>query len=210
MNKTVLHLIVDPLCGWTYAATDLFTQIIEVPNLTINVMHGGMLAFDRKRKIDINWKNFVAVHDQRIAKVSGQKFGDGYQRLLEKEGHILDSEPASKAMLAAGNKALELLIAIQRSHFYLGNNINDIEVLTDLATELGMKKEEFQLAYNSIDSNYMSDHFQTTNKFLNSVGGSGYPTAVIEMNGHYQIFNIDRYYDKPELCRKELELKLLN
>src|SRR5579864_5710610 len=98
MSNTTLHYIYDPLCGWCYGAAPLIAAARDI--VTVRLHGGGMMAGRNRRRVTAQWRSLVAHHDQRIALISGQKFGERYtDGLLQDTSVLLDSEPPITAVL---------------------------------------------------------------------------------------------------------------
>ncbi len=212
-NKSAitLYFIVDPLCGWTYAAQPIFKQAISIKNINIQVYSGGMLAFKQKREINKDWQSYVTPNDQRIEQISGMPFGGGYQKLLGNTGHVLDSEPPSKAMLVAQRMTLssmEMLAAIQEAHFVQGLDISDGIVLSQLATHIGLEPYTFLNRYQQLNIEDMTEHFNEAANLLNEVNAQCYPSAIIEIADQRELLNLDRSYGKPLKWKQALVDKI--
>jgi len=208
-----LYFIVDPLCGWTYAAQPIFKQALTIKNIRIQVLSGGMLAFNQKRIIDKDWQKFVTPNDQRIAQVSGMPFGDGYKKLLNYIGHTLDSEPPAKAMLVAQQmkqSSLEMLAAIQDAHFVNGLDISDSTVLSQLADQIGLGPYTFLKQFQQLDDKHMANHFDKAASLLSEVNGQGYPSAILEIDGEKELLNLSDFYHKPSHWKSALLDKVSN
>lgn len=92
----ILHAIIDPLCGWCYAAAPLLVAAAKA-GFTIKLHGGGMLTGPRRKQIDANWRDYVMPHDLRIAELTGQPIGENYfDGLLRDTTVVLDSAPPLK------------------------------------------------------------------------------------------------------------------
>jgi len=206
-SRASLYFIVDPLCGWTYAAQPIFKQALTIKNINIEVLSGGMLAFDQRRTINKDWQQFVTPMDRRIHEVSGMPFGKGYQQSLTNVGHILDSEPPSKAMLVAQQmekSSLARLAAIQKAYFVDGLDISDGMVLSRLATLIGLEPYTFLNKYQQLGNERIEEHFNKAADLLSSVHGKGYPSAILEIEGQRELLNLNRFYSNPNHWKSAL------
>lgn len=211
--NATLYFIVDPLCGWTYAAQPIFKQALAIKGINIQVLSGGMLAFNQKRTIDKDWQGFVTPNDQHIAQVSGMPFGDGYKKLLNNIGHTLDSEPPAKAMIVAQQMAqssLEMLAAIQQAHFVDGLDISDSIVLSHLANQIGLGPYTFLNHFQQLTDMHMANHFDKAASLLSEVNAQGYPSAILEIGEQRELLNLNRFYDKPNHWKSALLDKISN
>jgi len=102
MKNVTLHIIVDPLCGWTYGSVPLITAAENIDGLIVKVHSGGMLTGDNVKPVTPAWREFALKNDSVIAKKTGQVFGSNYtDGLLKTNDIILNSAPAITAILAA-------------------------------------------------------------------------------------------------------------
>lgn len=200
-----LHYIVDPLCGWTYAAAPLMEKSLSIPNLTVNVHGGGMLTGNGCQKISPQWRDFVLPHDKRIEKVSGQPFGEHYfNQLLNDTSIVLDSRLPTLSILAAqsvANKGVIMLNRLQSFYFHKGRNITDANELSQLNSklvdEIGIAKTAFQWAFNR-HSLSIHHHFKQSRKLLTMIGAQGFPSAALQISGRYFPLNLSHYHGLPQ------------
>ena len=200
MASPELNFIVDPLCGWTYAAGPLMAISQTLEPLTIRVHLGGMLVGDRRKPITPEWREFVKPHDARIQQISGQGFGkDYYAKLLSNEKLILDSEPSSIAISAierAGGSAVDALNKIQQAYFYNGQNICDDSVIMELVRDMAIPEPTFKNALTSARQN-IEAQFEQSRYLLNKVSGQGFPTAFLRLGSEIKKLDISSFYGQP-------------
>jgi putative protein-disulfide isomerase len=187
MSTATLHYIYDPLCGWCYAAAPLVEAAHKLPNLVIELHAGGMLSGYRRRPITAQWREFVLPHDQRIAALSGQPFGDAYfDGLLRDTTAVLDSTPPIAAILAVqelSGQGLAMLRRIQRAHYVEGQRVADAAVLQVLAEEIGSAPTTFRETYTRMLAESAQEHITATQSLLARAGGNGFPTFVLDRAG---------------------------
>ncbi|CNE87856.1 DsbA family protein [Yersinia kristensenii] len=201
MAGTKLHYIFDPLCGWCYGAAPLLQAAQKIPKLTLVLHGGGMMSGANRRQIDSQWRSYVMPHDQRIAQLTGQIFGNDYfNNLLNDTSAIMDSTPPIAAILAAETLAglgAEILHRIQHAHYIEGRRIADIPVLTELAVELGLDRDSFINAYNNALTT-SSQHIAESRTLLTKVHGHGFPTFALEdEQGKIALLPANEYYGNP-------------
>jgi len=181
-----LHYIFDPLCGWCYAAAPLLAAARALPGLELQWHAGGMLSGAARRTITPDWRAHVMPHDERIAALTGQPFGDAYYNgLLNQVGATLDSTPPTVAMLAAeamAGRGLDLLARAQTAHYVEGQQISTLAVLQSLAVELGLDEAEFVRRCQQALESEVSDHIAQSREWLQASGGQGFPTFVLEFS----------------------------
>lgn len=179
-----LHYIFDPMCGWCYAAAPLVDAARSVPGLAVEFHGGGMMTGANRRAISPQWREYVLPHDQRIAELSGQPFGEAYfEGLMRDTGAVMDSEPPTTAILAAESLreggGLDMVHRLQRAHYVEGRRVADVDVLKALAIELGFDAEAFASAFARLSGEATSKHFAASRQLLQRSGGQGFPTFVL-------------------------------
>ena len=197
-----LHCIYDPLCGWCYAAAPLIEGARAVQGLSLKLHGGGMMTGAHRRPVTAQLRDYVMPHDQRIAELTGQPFGEAYfEGLLRDTTAVFDSEPPTGAILAAeqlAGRGLELLGRLQTAHYVEGRRIADENVLLALAADIGLDAEAFKAAFIAALGGLTQAHFKDSRALLARVGGQGFPTAVLEQSGRYQVIDLGGYLGKPQ------------
>lgn len=207
---TVLHYIFDPLCGWCYAAAPLVAAARTVPGLAVQFHGGGMLTGDNRKSITPEWRNYVLPHDERIAQLTGQTFGEGYRDgLLRDYGALLDSEPPTTAALAADaldDRGLDMIARLQHAHYVEGRRISDPEVLIALGEELGLDAVAFRQSFARLAGAATREHIADTRRLLAQAGGQGFPTFVLERaDGTRTTLDTGRWLGRPEQWAAHLQ-----
>ena len=203
-----LHAIIDPLCGWCYAAAPLLDAAAKA-GFSIKLHGGGMLTGPRRKQIDANWRDYVMPHDLRISELTGQPFGENYfDGLLRDTTVVLDSAPPIKAMLAVdamGGDSLAYLHSVQLAHYRDGHSASDEGNLARLAAELGLDPISFAQHY-AQGADKLYEHIVESRALLNLIGAQGFPSMAIEDNdGNITAININRFYGQPAQWLSHLE-----
>ena len=206
MAATQLHYVYDPLCGWCYAVAPLVKAAREVASIELH--GGGMMTGARRQQITPAWREYVAPHDRQITQATGQQFGQAYLNgLLTDHAAWLDSEPPTAAVLAAEQvqgAGLDMLARLYEAHYVQGRRIADDGVLSDLAGELGLDRGPFLEALQSFRGEAVNAHFAESRDLLSAVGARGYPTFVIERNGHLERLDHTPFLGRPEAWQSAL------
>jgi len=203
MSTSTLHYIYDPLCGWCYGASPL----VRAARGTVRVQAhgGGMMAGAARRTVTPELRQFVMAHDRRIAQASGQAFGQGYfEGLLRDHGAVLDSAPPITAVLAADELAgagLDMLARLQHAHYALGRRIAEVAVLQELAAELGLGVDDFGRTYERLQGAATQAHIEQSRALLARIGGHGFPTFALELDGQFTTVAISPYLSQPDAWR---------
>jgi len=203
MTQATLHYIHDPLCGWCYATQPLISAAVQRLDGRLALqLHGGGL-FAEPRVLDKALAGHIAQSDQRIAQYSGQPFGKPYlEGLLAEQGTVLYSMPPIAALLAAlavdSTQAYPLLVAIQNAHYQRGLRVVEPPVLGELAEEIGLDGARFAIAFAQANGHALMEHVQASRRLLESIGGNGFPTLLLEQQGEQRLFDHSRYYGQPQ------------
>lgn len=204
-----MRYVFDPLCGWCYAAAPLIEAARALPGLTIALHGGGMLAGANRRPITSQWRAHVLPHDQRIAQLSGQPFGEGYfEGLLRDTGATMDSEPPTTAILAAerlAGRGLNMLHRQQRAHYVEGRRIAEPRVLEALASDLGLDPQAFRAAFEELQGEPTRQHIADSRAWLHRLGGHGFPTIALERTpGDFETLDAGKWLGRAEAWRDHL------
>lgn len=203
-----LHYIYDPLCGWCYGASAL---VHVAATLTEVVLHGGgMMTGAQRQQVTPQLRQFVLSHDQLIANASGQPFGRAYQDgLLNDRSAVFDSAPPTAAILVAQQQAgqgLAMLAAVQQAHYVDGRQINQTDVLTDLALKIGLDAASFRAALavqlhspqGDTGQSPVAQHIRQTRHLMALSGAQGFPTLLLQQGQTLQRLEFSQFIGRPE------------
>lgn len=186
MKTPVIHAVIDPLCGWTYAVLPLLKLAKETLNISVTIYGGGLLVGKSTRQITEEWREFVKPHDEHISQVSGQLFGQAYtDGLLKNHDIVLDSEPPITALMAIeamGGNALAMLTELQNSHYQHGLCACDMTVISDSVKKLGYDIDHFLQLFEKLQGIETKTHIEKARAFMREMGGSGFPTLALSMD----------------------------
>lgn len=201
--SATLHYIFDPLCGWCYAASPLLRAIAASPlsaNLDLK-LHPGLL-FETPRNLDPSFRQHIVEADQHIHRLSGVRFGEAYiARVKNPAPLILDSTMPSASVLAAEairpGAGLDMLAAIQRTHYDDGHDVCKLERLHALAATLSLPADAFKAALND-QLQELPAEAQHARGMLHASGAQGFPTFVLEIGGRRIRLDHGPFYAKPQ------------
>ncbi|PRD47717.1 DsbA family protein [Sphingobacterium haloxyli] len=182
MNSKDLKLIYiwDAYCGWCYGFSTGLNEFHKMhPELPITVLSGGLFVGDRKRPIS-DYPHIPGAN-QRIEQLSGVKFGDAYQELLEKGNFVLDSEAAAKGFAAlehfSSEKAYELAAAMQKAFYSEGKSLSEEATFREIADAFGLDADEVIKRFKSDEAGRDSlKAFHT----VHNLGVNSYPTLLLQ------------------------------
>lgn len=140
-NSDVTYLF-DPLCGWCYGATPMLDRLLASGS-PIELLPTGLFSGAGARPMDEGFAAHAWANDQRIERLTGQKFTQAYRNnVLNIRGTLLDSHAATLGISAAGledpNRRLAALKAIQRARYVDGRDVVTVEGVAAVLTDAGM------------------------------------------------------------------------
>ena len=196
----ILHYIYDPLCGWCYGAAPLLKVARQI--LIVQAHGGGMMVGANRQKVTPQLRSYVQQHDIRIAQLTGQRFGEGYNDgLLHDHDALLDSEPPTAAILAVetiAGRGLDMLAQLQIAHYVEGRRISERTALIEVATELGLDASTFAFVLDGQLGEVVKNHTRATQQLMAKVGARGFPSFVLDLDGVLHNIEVARFLGDPE------------
>lgn len=201
---TTLHLIMDPQCGWCYAAVPLIDALTELAEVQIKTHGGGLFSGANKGAVTAEFRQHMLASDKRIMALTGQQFSDTYYRgIFADKTRILDSDTPITALLAAkslGIQPLTMLHNMQIAQFIDGRSMSDINSLASIATQLGADSKAFLSAFTLFSGETTNHHITKSRHLMHVVGGNGFPTFAVEhKDGTFTRLDHSSFYSTPRL-----------
>ncbi|RVD20984.1 DsbA family protein [Mesorhizobium sp. M4B.F.Ca.ET.017.02.2.1] len=142
MNDATLTYLFDPLCGWCYGATPMLDRLAE-SGTVIELLPTGLFSGAGARPLDTGFAAHAWANDQRIERLSGQRFSQAYlDNVLNVRGTLLDSGAATLGIIAGGledpRQRLAALKAIQHARYVGGRDIVTVDGVAAVLTDVGM------------------------------------------------------------------------
>jgi len=196
--SATLHYIYDPLCGWCYGAESLVWSAAKAAGVELE-LHGGAL-WPEPTKLPEATRLYIRQADQRIAQMSGQRFGPDYHNgLLLDPTMVLESRPPTAAVLAAESidraMTLPMLRGIQHAHYEQGRRV--------VEPDLDRAEFEAALARATVD-----EHIEETHRLMSLVGANGFPMFVLQIGEDLYPVPHGRFASQPAQFRDWLEAQV--
>jgi putative protein-disulfide isomerase len=200
------------LCGWCYGATAAVSELAGISNLTIHLLPTGLFSGDRAAIVDDAFAATIWSIDQRIERMTGQRFSDDYRlRVLGNRQQLLDSGPATLALaavsLTAPARELDALKNIQRARYVNGSDVTSLATLAALLAALGLNEAAARIARPDEDlleaNRTRIEHAQV---LMREFGAHGVPTLVAESGAQRWILNHAAGYSNPRALIDQLEV----
>src|SRR4051812_48094126 len=208
---TTLHYLFDPLCGWCYGATPALSALLETSAASIELLPTGLFSGAGARPMDSDFAAYAWSNDQRIERLTGQRFTEQYRhQVLGDRQRLFDSGPATVALtavsLTAPARELEALKAIQHARYVDGSDVTSLATLADVLQGLGLEQAAAMLA--QPDADLLAANQARTGRaqaLMQEFGARGVPTLIAESGAGRRIVNHAAFYSNPRALIRELE-----
>jgi putative protein-disulfide isomerase len=183
MRTTVTYLF-DPLCGWCYGASPVIQQLGQHHAVTLELAPSGLFA-GGGRTMDAAFADFAWSNDQRIAKLTGQRFTEAYRsQVLGRLGSRFDSTAATLALTAVSLseplRELETLKVLQEARYVQGLDTCDLSVVENLLRDQGLAAAADRLAASDTDLLAANTaRMQKARGLMQTFGAQGVPALVV-------------------------------
>ena len=182
--RTAVTYLFDPLCGWCYGASPVVQQLGQQASIQLELAPSGLFA-GGGRTMDAAFEDFAWSNDQRIAKLTGQRFTEDYRRqVLGHLGSRFDSTTATLALTAVSlsepQRELEALRALQEARYVQGLDTCDMSVVEKLLRDLGLAAAADRL--DASDAELLAANaarIQKARGLMQTFGAQGVPALVV-------------------------------
>lgn len=179
MIEPVLWYFADPMCSWCWGFSPVIESVRETyrPKLKFALVLGGLRPGETAPLTPAG-REEILHHWHQVRERTGQPFR--FEDALP-EGFVYDTEPPSRAVVAMGGLAPDLIFplfkAIQSAFYAEGRNVTSGSVLADLAAGLGVEREPFRQAFESDEARARTlAHFRQARQ----AGVRGFPALILQ------------------------------
>ncbi|MDR6953462.1 putative protein-disulfide isomerase [Ancylobacter sp. 3268] len=184
-DRTTVTYLFDPLCGWCYGAGPGLDMLSAAPAFSLELAPTGLFAGAGARPMDDGFAAYAWANDQRIEKLTGQRFTVAYRdRVLADRQRRLDSGPATLALtavhLTAPDGERDALKAIQQARYVDGRDVTDAAVLAALLDDAGFRAAAGRLARPDGDlAAAMQARIDAARRQMQGFGVAGVPALIL-------------------------------
>jgi putative protein-disulfide isomerase len=201
LPRTVWYFA-DPMCSWCWGFMPVIEAIREQyrGRAKIALVPGGLRP-GTQEPMSERMREEILHHWHTVHERTGQAFR--FEGAMP-EGFVYDTEPASRAVVAADGIAPEATFpmykAVQSAFYAEGRDVTRPEVLTDVAGSLGLDQTNFRQAFESEEARAKTvAHFRHAREW----GVRGFPTMILQGAGGYRL--LSNGWQPLEELRLELE-----
>lgn len=196
MPSTLTYLF-DPLCGWCYGASPVVQQLVQQPNIQLQLAPTGLFSGTGGRVMDAGFADFAWSNDLRIQKLSGQRFTEVYHKqVLGQPGIRFDSGAATLALTAVSltepERELATLKLLQEARYVDGQDTSELTAVANILHKHGLVRAA-ELVQTS-DAQLMATNntrVQQAQQRMRSLGAQGVPALVLSQDGTQRLLRSD-------------------
>ncbi|HCP00104.1 MAG: hypothetical protein CL573_06210 [Alphaproteobacteria bacterium] len=177
MEREIIY-VGDPMCSWCWGFSPVLNKIIDKYGdlAPARLVVGGLHAFDTDPMND-EYKARIKHHWEQVAQATGQPFNYAF---FDREGFVLDTEPACRASVVVRSIKPEVLMSfyerIHKGYYLEDTDTTKLETLQNYAEAEGIEKDTFTAAFESEEAKR-----ETIKDFAwcKESGITGFPTMVL-------------------------------
>lgn len=209
--KTTIHYLFDPLCGWCYGATPTLSGMVDITDVTIELLPTGLFSGEGARSMDEDFAAYAWSSDQRIARLTGQSFSVNYRTLvLGDHQQLFDSGPATVALtavsLTAPTQELQALKAIQHARFVDGQDITKLHTLVSTLKARGLEDAALMLESPNVDLlNANRLRINRAKDLMQEFSARGVPTFIASSETKRWMLHTNEIYSNPKALISQLK-----
>ncbi|MGY8998628.1 MAG: DsbA family protein [Rhodospirillales bacterium] len=178
MIKEILYFG-DPMCSWCWGFAPVLNAIEKKfgDEAPVSVIVGGLHAYDNF-PMSKTYKANIRHHWEDVNKATGAIFDYTF---FNRDGFVLDTEPACRAVVTARLMNKSILIpfykSISRSFYSENKDTTDLKQFKSLAEEVGLDFVDFSKIYNQLKT---KENTRNDFNFTKKIGVTGFPTVIIK------------------------------
>jgi len=167
------------MCSWCWGFAPIIEELQSTfsGSYTFSLVLGGL-----RTKGEMSWsetsRDYLRSHWRQVSLRTGQQFSE---RLFEKEYFDYDTYPACKAVVTVRElfgmqNAFAYLYAVQEAFYTRGEEITNVNVLSDLLSGLNLESRAFKTFFESERAQLLMEHDFAKAR---SMGANAFPSVVI-------------------------------
>jgi putative protein-disulfide isomerase len=177
----------DTMCSWCYGfAPEMNRVVLEMgERIDLVLQAGGLRPFSTEVMTESEKPRFRG-YREKVQAASGQPFDWSF---FERDGFVMDTEPASRAVVTMRSlnisTAYAYMHAIQRGFFAMNDDIRNPDILAGYASQFEVEPDVFLEAFHS---NAMKEATKADFALAQRFQVTGFPTLVLlKDRGAYQV-----------------------
>jgi len=184
MRTTVTYLF-DPLCGWCYGASPVVQYLGNRNDVLLDLAPTGLFSGRGARAMDPTFAAYAWSNDERIEKLTGQRFTEAYRtQVLDKPDSRFDSSAATLALTAVAltspEHELATLKLLQEARYIRGLDTSAVPVAAQVLGDAGLNAAADRLV--ATDAALVAANLERIRKaqtLMQTFGAQGVPAMVV-------------------------------
>jgi len=182
------------MCSWCWGFRPVWQQLEQQLSTTVKIVYiVGGLASDSDQPMAMAMQQALAATWQRIQQqIPGIEFNYDFWRHNSKTQPRRSTYPSCRAVLAAKIQDPELekamILSIQQAYFLHTKNPSNIDILTDIATSIGLKSEQFR---HDMASQTVEMQLQEQLQLARRLSVQGFPSLVLSKGDRLHAIPLD-------------------
>ena len=182
------------MCSWCWGFRPVWQQLEQQLSTTVKIVYiVGGLASDSDQPMAVAMQQALAATWQRIQQqIPGIEFNYDFWRYNSKTQPRRSTYPSCRAVLAAKMQDPELekamILSIQQAYFLHSKNPSNIDILTDIATSIGLKPEQFR---HDMASQTVEMQLQEQLQLARRLSVQGFPSLVLSNGNRLHAIPLD-------------------
>jgi putative protein-disulfide isomerase len=187
-DKEIIY-VGDPMCSWCWGFSPVLGRIRNdyTELAPMRVVVGGLHAFDTEPMSD-DYKATIRSHWEHVAEATAQPFNYAF---FEREGFVLDTEPACRATVTVRNikpaAVWPFYESIHKGYYVEDTDTTVLETFMAYAEREDIKGDEFKAAF---ESDAMRQETLEEFAWCQQAGVTGFPTVVLREDQHMAALTI--------------------
>ena len=193
-SNATLFYIHDPMCSWCWGFRPVWQQLEQQLSTTVKIVYiVGGLAADSDQPMAMAMQQALAATWQSIQQqIPGIEFNYDFWRHNSKTQPRRSTYPSCRAVLAAKIQDPELekamILSIQQAYFLHTKNPSNIDILSDIATSIGLKPEQFR---HDMASQTVEMQLQEQLQLARRLSVQGFPSLVLSKGDRLHAIPLD-------------------
>lgn len=198
--RTVITYLFDPLCGWCYGASAAVQHLAQRNDIHLELAPTGLFSGRGARAMDASFAAYAWSNDERIEKLTGQRFTERYRtQVLNQPGGRFDSSATTLALTAVMLTAPELELAtlrvLQEARYLHALDTSVVQVVEQRLRDAGLGAAADRLA--AADAALLAANAERTLKaqgLMQTHGAQGVPAMVVTNHSGSRLLRGDILY----------------
>lgn len=201
--KPVLYYVHDPMCSWCWGFRPVFNQVKQALTAKVDIQYilGGLAPDTDQPMPEQMQSNIIETWKRIQLEIPGTEFNYDFWSSCSPRR---STYPACRAIIASRMQRPdleeEMLKAIQHAYYLQAKNPSDLEVLINLAGQLGLDSQQYS---DDIQSKACQNILSKEIEFSRYINIESFPSLVLKQEKSYTSLDID-YIDSKKILAQIL------